>query len=336
MSIIDSTYVINLKNRKDRWENINKDFEGTSLKLLRWDAVLGKRLGDQEIHNLTSSRCYNLCSPSMIGCWLSHYSLWKHIVKNCRYKDNILILEDDSYPVVKGKEFQQMLSKVWTEVPKDYDIVYLGCSGTCEESILKDFLYLNPKNMNRQISKHVIIPGFPLLTHAYILSYTGAKKLIKSKLFDKIDYHLDIFIAKKVVKDKNFKIYAITPSLIVQNPNSQYSDNQGKAHPIFSSLASKIKIGDTHTLDSVANAQIYYIRKLEIPLTGLNLSIFLISYLIGFFGSETIKNRYLIILAVYYFIEACNGKINKDIFMELAVAYMFTWIGGKTKKYLHK
>ena len=81
MNIIDKVFVINLKKRTDRWKQINKSFKNTGLNLNRWDAINGKDLSEEFIKNNTSNLCNYFCSASMIGCWLSHYTLWKHIVE---------------------------------------------------------------------------------------------------------------------------------------------------------------------------------------------------------------------------------------------------------------
>src|SRR5438477_11440696 len=94
---IDHTFVINLKKRTDRWNTINKSFSGTGIKLMRWNAVYGKDLKKDMIKKITTPFCNRFCSDFMIGCWLSHYTLWQWIVK--KNLDNVLILEDDAVPV---------------------------------------------------------------------------------------------------------------------------------------------------------------------------------------------------------------------------------------------
>src|SRR3989442_3393968 len=180
---IDHTFVINLKKRNDRWKTINDKFKNTNLKLERWDAVYGKELSSEYINQHTTDFCRNFCSNGMIGCWLSHYNLWKHIVNN--NLDNVLILEDDAEPI---NEYNNKIQGVLASIPGDYDLVYLGCMGSCSVSghMYTKIIY---GKENKNYNEKLMIPTRPMCTHAYLLSNKGAKKLIESDELKKINYH---------------------------------------------------------------------------------------------------------------------------------------------------
>jgi len=58
----------------------------------------GKELTREQIDPTTTSLCSMFCTRSMIGCGLSHISLWDHIFNHQDYGDDdiIFILEDDT------------------------------------------------------------------------------------------------------------------------------------------------------------------------------------------------------------------------------------------------
>lgn len=166
---INKVYVINLKHRKDRWESVQEKFKGTNLKLTRFNAINGKDLNDDQIEKLTTKFCYYFCSPGMIGCWLSHYKLWEQIVKS--NDENVLILEDDAYPV---DDYNKRINQVLKEIPKNYDLIYFGCNGSCDEDVnwFYRLFYGDDKEiyLNGKKSENFFRPRFPLTTHAYLIS----------------------------------------------------------------------------------------------------------------------------------------------------------------------
>jgi GR25 family glycosyltransferase involved in LPS biosynthesis len=99
-------FVINLKRRKDRLENLNIPF-------------------DFEIFEATDGKIHFHDEPpksmGYLGCWDSHRRLLEKI-KN----DNLelaMIMEDD---VVLCDDFLKKLEIIFFELPEDWDLVYLG------------------------------------------------------------------------------------------------------------------------------------------------------------------------------------------------------------------
>ena len=333
-SIIDKVYVINLQDRPDRWQKINKNFSNTSLELTRWEAVNGKELSEDKIERIATPTCQKICSPAMIGCWMSHFSIWNNIVKN--EEDNVLILEDDAYPV---DGFDQKLKAYWSEIPKDWDVVYLGCSGSCDKS--KFFNYIlyfisGKKNKlvykNKKLQKHVIRPSFPLAAHAYMISLKGARKMINNPVFERVFYHIDFVMSKYVYIDDNFKVYAIKPYLIYQWLDSNYSNMQYNVHPLIDKFGSKYQFSENHTIDSLLSVQVLYIRKIDVTVTLFMIIIFLMSLLVGLVNSRSIIQAYLIIVIAIYLFEVLwkmnlDFKTTKGLFMELLLVVFGIFLG---------
>lgn len=341
--IIKKTYIINLKHRTDRWANINNDFKDTVVmdNVCRWDAVYGKELTDDKIKSVTTYKGYHCCSPSMIGCWLSHYTLWKHIVDN--KETDVLVLEDDAYPVYKGSEFNNKLAEFWQEVSlnfaSDVDMIYFGCFGSCDNSVVqKNFFQLYGGKENKKISRHIVRPGFPLGAHAYMLSYKGAQKLIDSNKFNKVDYHIDHHLANYFASNTDFNVYAFYPALIRQYSDSNYSDNQISHYPLFSKLFSNLSISEQHTVESFCAIQVIQLRKLGITVSILSMSLIIISLLLGIVSTMLASYKIIIyycgFLLIYYLAEIFYGYYqtsqtthNKNLIVDCILSYLFLFIG---------
>jgi hypothetical protein len=95
-------------------------------------------------------------------------------------------------------DFNEYLEHVMEELPKDYDILYLG---------YKDLFRCEPPKNEK--FNYIYKPYYPLLTHAMIISNKGLKKLIK--IIKKIDYHIDWKIGYNTHK---LNIYASKKKLL--------------------------------------------------------------------------------------------------------------------------
>jgi len=95
-----------------------------------------------------------------VGCFLSHYTIWHHMVKHGI--PAALILEDD---FDLQEDFAERLGICLQEAKgEDWTIMYIGRSPM--------------ENDIRQISQHVVEPGYTLWTVGYILRLEGARALI--------------------------------------------------------------------------------------------------------------------------------------------------------------
>lgn len=329
MSIIDHTFVINLKNRTDRWQDIQKRFENTNLKLERWDAVNGRDLSEEYINSITSGLCNYFCSPAMIGCWLSHYTLWKYIVDN--KLNNVLVLEDDAIPVTN---FNNKLIQYWKNIPSDWDIIFLGCSGSCDNFPNSDttIKYIYGENKKINGNDHLIVPSFPLMTHAYMISYNGAKKLISEELLKKVKYHIDYYMSKFIYnkEDKNIKMYAFTPYLIYQDVDSP-SDNTNDAHYLITKMSEGLNASEQVTMPTLFSTNCCFIRPLGIPISILTLLIIFIWTLFTVLPFNPYTKGVLIAILIYESYELFISKnktktrtIGLELFIMLLI-FLIIW-----------
>lgn len=334
---IEHIFVINLKNRTDRWKIIQNDFKNTNFKLQRWDATYGKNLSEKEIINTTSNFCNNFCSYGMIGCWLSHYKLWKYIVKN--NLNNVLILEDDAKPT---KNFMVKLNKIMAIIPKNYDLVYWGCTGSCDDifDVTID-LILNRKNKNAIINgkkiDELMIPSMPLGTHAYLISNSGARKLLSYDELKKVRYHIDQGLSMYVYNnDKDFNMYAVRDPLIMQSSTNDISSSDllVNEHPILNYFLSKIRVSGNYSLDYVMSVQILHIRKFNINVTSFTIFFSLISFLIGMFGSIDMMRNYMYSMILLNVMEVLIRKKTNysTVSFEILMIIVFLYLGSRLNK----
>ena len=327
--IIQKIFVINLKERDDRWEQIRLDFLDTQLELTRWNAINGKKLTDKEFANLTTSTCKNICSPSMVGCWLSHYTLWKHIVNN--KISRALILEDDAYPL---KNFKKQLLKLWKQIPQDWDMVYLGCYGSCENTTAINMcLKMVHTQENVYINKNVIRPGFPIGAHAYMLSLKGAKKLINHPAFKdcRARYHIDYILTKHVLTDPTFKVYSFTPPLILQHTETDYSDNRITSHEMFDVITNKIVPGEYQSLESMLNTQLIFHKSFNVGFTFYTIILLIIAFILGVIRKKQIMVILILLqLGEMAFTNSNKGKIKLLLLESLFMLTMYNF-GSKIK-----
>lgn len=204
----DQIYLITLKRSKDRHPIIRKTLEGLDYKTF-W-AVDGRELDldklaeDGVIHppltKILKKRAGQVprnLSPSMIGCALSHTSVWKDMIENNYQK--ILVFEDDIDIDIAAADH---LNDAFSELPEDWEFLFLGHFGAnsdptpllrIQKNILSFFAKriqrferlrsLDPEVIRcwfaRPYSENLDISGYHYGSHAYGLTMDGSKKILK-------------------------------------------------------------------------------------------------------------------------------------------------------------
>ena len=213
----DNIYVINLPHTRignDRWNRLqtitwlkphlnrfpgvdgnNYDFsEVIAQKILipNWD--LGTWRGEEFPRMIEMSQ-------GEMGCILSHYSLWKHIIAN-----NIrsaLILEDDAQKY--SSDFRTKTIETMKNIPDDWDMVLFG-------------FWLHRGEKGYPVNSIIYrVKDFALL-HCYALSNKGAVKLINEC---PIDMPLDSWISKISGKLKIYRHTEVIPHPTWKYPTSR-------------------------------------------------------------------------------------------------------------------
>ena len=203
---IDKIYCINLEDAVDRYNSIKIFDDETDIGITHFPAIDTRTFSK-------SSKYYNLLTPTAIdklkkidtnggrerhedltsgaiGCYLSHYNVWKDAIKN-NYK-YVLILEDDA-KLYKG--FYKKILNIIQNTPKDWDIILFGLYGigtkiNSELNIYKVDMFVN--------------------LHCYLIRVESIKKIMDQLI--PIDIQIDWAISKMI---PNINIYGI--HIISQN-----------------------------------------------------------------------------------------------------------------------
>jgi len=143
--MIERIYCINLDRRKDRLIQVNKEFEKHNIKnVKRVEAIDGKDLDIGQI----VSKDKSICSAGDIGCTMSHLRVLNRAIK--MGLKSYLVFEDDAqfHP-----NFNELHRQYWEQVPRDWDMVYLGASHIGEITKVSD----NIVKMSKSYTTHAII-----------------------------------------------------------------------------------------------------------------------------------------------------------------------------------
>jgi len=212
-------FLINLKRRSERRVRMEYSLGELGIRHKLINAVDGKDLNDTHVEKLGIKMLPNYADPyhhramtmGEIGCFLSHYNIWKEIVE--RKLERSLVFEDD---IRFEPYFQQKLLNFMHDVDSlklDWDIIYLGRKrlAIANESFVEG-------------SDSLVNVEYSYWTLSYILSLKGAEKLINGKPFDKlvpVDEYLPIMFDRhpeKRWKDsfptRDLKAFSIHPLLV--------------------------------------------------------------------------------------------------------------------------
>lgn len=176
-----TTFVINLKRRPDRLMQVTTELNKLQIdKFIVTDAVDAKSIN---IINKYAQLPYNKISVEEFACGLSHINVWQQIV--LEKIPLALIFEDD---IVVPDNISQ--KDIWDRIADGAggNLILLGYCG-----------YKAP--VFKQSGKLTCQPGTAVCLHAYIVTYNGAKQLLKQAA--NWDYSVPIdWLSERLCKNK--------------------------------------------------------------------------------------------------------------------------------------
>lgn len=285
-NFIDNIYVINMDKDIERLNNIKKECNKNNIKFERFPGIDANKLSIKEKNKYVTNFCQKFCTNGMIGCGMSHIKIYEDVIK--KNYNNVLILEDDVYFI---KNFKKKLNTILEELPKDYDILYIGAVGLSNKEISFDInlifkLISNKNNKQDNNYKNIFCPIFPLGTHGYIISNQGCKKILKN--FNKVNYHIDFQIN---LNNKNLNTYSTNEKLVHQN----WKDSNNSDMLSFPKYPN-ILLNKFYDCNNVPYSWLFNISLLKF----CNIAIKLWHILFFIFG--IINYKYLNIIILIYFI----------------------------------
>ncbi len=120
MEPIDCVYVINLNERPERWQRIERLLEERGIHANRVAAINGWQLPADVVKKLTGPYPVKITGGAL-GCLLSHFSVYKDALE--RGYNLIWVLEDDADFIEDIRQIPGYL-KTLSEIDPDWDIFY--------------------------------------------------------------------------------------------------------------------------------------------------------------------------------------------------------------------
>jgi GR25 family glycosyltransferase involved in LPS biosynthesis len=177
---IDDCWVINLDRRADRMERLYENCPELKGRINRLSAVEGKKLVlTPELARLFRPHDFFWKKPIM-GCALSHLTLWHKLATEHPTIQSFLILEDD----VKLKpNWETAWKQAYPYIPENWDVVYLGGilppnRGGFEHVKERVNEYFSRVAPNKFFGQQNPTRYFHWCAYSYVLSRQGAEKIL--------------------------------------------------------------------------------------------------------------------------------------------------------------
>jgi GR25 family glycosyltransferase involved in LPS biosynthesis len=193
---IPKIFCISLKKNIERKNIISN--QNQKLNITFFDGVDGKKFGFKSIESKKNDFDDNkIIIPGRIGCFLSHYMLWNHLL----YLDDeeFIIIEDDA---IFKNNFEEKFINYKHQLPSDWQYVFLGYS--CFDNAN------NPIKINTNIA---VCDLPPLGTFGYMIKKSILSILIEtnSEIWSALDIQIQQISLKKI------KHHIFYPALINHN-----------------------------------------------------------------------------------------------------------------------
>ena len=185
-------YCIAMQHEVDKKKAVQADFDAAHLEVTFYDGINGREPLTKEHQELLSVYGKTVGHPSVVGCSLSHYTLWSQLAKRQAPPKYTLICESD---VTISADFVERLDACLDETSAPFDVLYVGNKNFFpdDQSVFRRLcamLLFGNKPRTKQISETRYIPDITLATHCYLVTPTGIDKLLTA-LKHKLGEHVD-------------------------------------------------------------------------------------------------------------------------------------------------
>lgn len=264
------TYIISLNTPRDLLHKLKEN----GLDPILFKGANGKTLDHKTIKKYTTP-FYSIFGPmSSIGCSISHMSVWKTFLQS--NKQYAVVFEDDI--IFNSINLKSDISFYLSNTPTNFDVLYLGCFGSDPNNTFFNTTMdlLNISSNFSQINNYIIKPRVALALHAYVISRSGAEKLI-NLLYGKIYNHID-FCIQTLSKKNLINTYVTNPRLIYQtSTDTTPSQNSSNSYPIlFNNILAQYYIDKFVKASYITTVSLFRIFNYNITLS--NILIFIICF----------------------------------------------------------
>jgi len=223
-------YVINMDKDIERLDSVNYEMNKLNSTYIRVPGVIPT---DNLIYNEGSFFGKYFAPYVSIASGKAHKSIWEKIVN--QKIENVLILEDD---VKFTNNIESVLPQAFSELPKDWDIFFLGSFTSCDNHAIvepNEYLHSSTKKYSEHLNQGKIYYG----VEAYALSYKGAQKLLDQ--LKKISYYIDYQITYDT---NNINMFYSNPIVAYQYTESDYETSKIKTPFLLNNLVKNIRINN--------------------------------------------------------------------------------------------
>jgi GR25 family glycosyltransferase involved in LPS biosynthesis len=201
------TYLIGCDELSERKQITFDHLKENNVNFNYWRGLYGRNSGLMTtiVHNYWPDGRPYYISPGIASLTLNHLFLYQHCLVN-NY-EQVVVLEDD---VHLENGWQEKMSSMLKNLPKDYDMVYLGW---CHEGQGRNLKHVSDCLYNQ-------VDGCVFGTHALLISKKGLKILIDhNRILEKpIDVQICLWSLPRM------KYFVCYPSLITQK--SQWKEKE--------------------------------------------------------------------------------------------------------------
>ena len=164
-------YVITLPNT-DRGREAALFWNKTGFPISYWRGVDAAKWGLETIHRHPAG---GLVVSGQVGCSLSHWCLWNHLLHI--NADEAVILEDDAVPRFETDDLLRRIEAVKAEAPPDWQLIYLG---------------YGPHEKPTATGKWQGRSKWIHHTHAYLVRRSALETMIRA--VEPCDHHVDVML----------------------------------------------------------------------------------------------------------------------------------------------
>ena len=222
----EDAYAITMDPDSKRYKDIKNFATAASIPLQPWKGVIvtpeqkdglpEQGVGTTHFKDRTGA-VFNL---GVIGAFLAHRALFRHVAETAPTKPGTLIFEDD---VEIPADFYGKLAAIQAEIPADWDFIFL------------DKLYTVGKQISPNVKK--LDKDMTGMKNWGIWAYIVKNASLKDKILPRMEHMLDVPDIQLAKFADVFNMYLLTPSIVKQDaqnaPNSVVTvlDQQANNRP---------------------------------------------------------------------------------------------------------
>ncbi|KAG1741827.1 uncharacterized protein EDB91DRAFT_1129564 [Suillus paluster] len=156
-----------------------------------------------------------ILTASKISCWYSHISAVRQFIDrgNATSEDVAIFLEDD---IDMEKDIEIRMRHVWTSLPPGWDIVLLGHCWS-NESFYSELPSPRAVSPLYDLTTRIHPSYSPRCTHAYALSFSGARRLLQHLRYPPFAYSRALDQALSwLIESGRLRAFSVVPSVVIQ------------------------------------------------------------------------------------------------------------------------